>query len=152
MEKLTIFGRDYLLEVRRGSQNAVRVAGKKVVVLTQDLPPNRLLENFLADALYRKLCRIFDRMRREGRAEIFGNVDFEVVKSISGNKRRIARLRGHAIKVRLDAVALPEPALRYVIAHELAHITTGRHSREFWRILRTIYPDYEEGQKLLVRR
>lgn len=151
MRRLTIFGESYSLKVRRGDKDSVHVVDGEVVVLTRELSPDHLLENFLADTLYRKLCEIFDQVRKEGRAEVFGNVDFEVVKSLDGNERRVAKLKGHVVRVKLGAVALPEPALKYVIAHELAHIVTKKHSERFWRIVEAIYPNYREGQELLVR-
>ncbi|RLE69888.1 MAG: hypothetical protein DRJ37_07350, partial [Thermoprotei archaeon] len=72
-----------------------------------------------------------------------------VVGSIDNKRRRIAKLKGNKILVRLNAVALPEPALKYIIAHEIAHIFNKRHTKRFWRMVETIYPEYEVGLKLL---
>jgi len=41
-------------------------------------------------------------------------------------------------------VMAPKPLLEYVVAHELCHIRHHDHSREFWRLLGRVMPDYEQ--------
>jgi predicted metal-dependent hydrolase len=38
--------------------------------------------------------------------------------------------------------------LRYIIAHELAHIAVKRHTWRFWKIVGIIYPEYEKGKEV----
>lgn len=103
------------------------------------------------EAFYSRLSSIYDQIRRERRVEVFGMFDFEVVKNIDGKKHRIAKLKGNKILVHVNARCLPRSALRYIIAHEIAHTLTKRHTRRFWKILETIYPTYETGQSLLMK-
>ena len=44
-------------------------------------------------------------------------------------------------------IALPEEAIRYVFYHELAHLSVGDHSREFYRHLEELDPNYKIGLK-----
>ena len=104
-----------------------------------------------ADLLYSELFRIYDQIRKERRIEVFGNLDFEVVVTIDNKKHRIAKLKGNKILVQLNAVRLPKSALRYIIAHEIAHTLTKRHTRRFWKVVETIYPKFEIGQSLLTK-
>lgn len=48
-------------------------------------------------------------------------------------------------RINLDlALALaPPPALRYVLVHELCHLKVRNHSPRFWRLVGTLYPDYQ---------
>lgn len=39
---------------------------------------------------------------------------------------------------------LPMHLIDYVIAHELAHVKVSGHQEDFWRLLRTALPEYEE--------
>ncbi|MDT0403819.1 MULTISPECIES: M48 metallopeptidase family protein [Streptomyces] len=39
---------------------------------------------------------------------------------------------------------LPMHLIDYVIAHELAHVKVSGHREDFWRLLRTALPEYEE--------
>ncbi len=41
-------------------------------------------------------------------------------------------------------IMAPPEVLRYVVAHELAHLRQPNHSARFWRLLRTLYGDYEK--------
>ena len=83
------------------------------------------------------------------KVEVFGNLDFEVLERIDRNKRRVAKIRGNRVLVKLNAVALPEIALRYVVAHEVAHVLNKKHTRRFWKTVELICPDFKRGQGLL---
>jgi len=41
--------------------------------------------------------------------------------------------------------------LEYVVAHELCHVRYHDHSREFWRLLSRVMPDYEQRRQELER-
>jgi len=118
---------------------------KKTMALTLTEPKDRS-----ADLLYSQLCEIYEEMRRE-RIEVLGQLDFEVVQGIDGKKHRIAKLKGNRILVHVKAARLPKSALRYVVAHEIAHTLTKRHTRRFWRVVQSIYPKFETGQNLLMK-
>lgn len=46
-------------------------------------------------------------------------------------------------------VMAPKRLLEYVVAHELCHIRHHDHSREFWRLLSRVMPDYEQRRREL---
>jgi len=62
-----------------------------------------------------------------------------------------AKLKGNKVMVKLNAVALPESALKYIVAHEIGHATSKRHTKTFWKTVALIYPEYKEAQQLLLR-
>lgn len=107
--------------------------------------------DYQIEAFYSRLYGIYEQIRRERRIEVFGNLDFEIVKNIDGKKQRIAKLKGNKILIHINARQLPKSALRYIIAHEIAHSLTKRHTKRFWKILATIYPRFEIGQNLLMK-
>lgn len=43
----------------------------------------------------------------------------------------------------------PAAAVDYVVVHELAHIRHHNHSRDFWRLVESVMPDYRARQALL---
>jgi predicted metal-dependent hydrolase len=43
----------------------------------------------------------------------------------------------------------PEPAVDYVVVHELAHIKHKNHGSKFYALVASILPDYKERRKLL---
>ena len=48
-------------------------------------------------------------------------------------------------------VMAPKRLLEYVVAHELCHVRYHDHSREFWRLLSRVMPDYEQRRQELER-
>jgi len=50
---------------------------------------------------------------------------------------------------KLDAIALPENILRYIVAHEVAHIENKRHTTKFWKTVELICPNFREAQQAL---
>ena len=43
----------------------------------------------------------------------------------------------------------PAEAIDYVIVHELAHLIELNHSKRFYKIVESVFPDYQERKKLL---
>jgi len=144
-----IFGKRFSIVERRSDSDFIEVKGRVIVVNRKKRTARSLLKEFLAEKLYSRLIELYEELMKRGKVEVLGDLDFEVVGSIDNKRRRIAKLKGNKILVRLNAVALPEPALKYIIAHEVAHIFNKRHTKRFWRMVESIYPEYEVGLKLL---
>lgn len=148
MKKLTLFGRQVEVQKIKYGRSEVKFKDGKIIMKGSG-NTSSLLRDFLSELLYSELFRIYEAIRNSGKVALFGDLDFEVVEKIDGKKERIAKIKGNKILVKLDAIALPKEALKYILAHEMAHIVIKRHTNKFWRIIETIYPDYKIGQKLL---
>ena len=148
MKELKIFGRNVEVEETRSDKDLVEFGNGRIVISAHEIPAASLLKEFLKNLLYSQICDIYEGMRNEGKIDIFGHLDFEVLEKIDGRNERVAKLKGNKILLKLNAVTSPEGALKYIIAHEIAHIFTKRHSKRFWRIVQTIYPSFNEGEKL----
>ena len=46
-------------------------------------------------------------------------------------------------------IMAPSPVLDYLVVHEMCHMVHMNHSPEYWNLVRSILPDYEERRKLL---
>jgi predicted metal-dependent hydrolase len=101
------------------------------------------------EVLHKRLVSIYEEMKRSGKFELSRDLDFRVTKRIDGKKERVAKLKGNRVLVSLDAVSLPRSALKYVIAHEVAHKFTRRHSGRFWQAVENLYPNYGKGRDAL---
>ena len=64
----------------------------------------------------------------------------------------LALIKGNKIYVKISTQRYPKYILKYIIAHELAHLFVKRHSRKFWEIVRLIYPQYEKAKDELIER
>lgn len=107
--------------------------------------------NESSDKLYSRLSSIYNDIIEEGKIEVFGDLDFQIVSKIDRKNSRVAKIKDNKIIVKINAVNLSDSALRYIIAHELAHIATKGHTNKFWKIVETIYPEYEKGHRMLMK-
>ena len=48
------------------------------------------------------------------------------------------------IVLNINLVKIPEKIIDYIIIHELCHLRRKGHAHDFWSLLHTYIPDYEE--------
>lgn len=53
------------------------------------------------------------------------------------------------ISINLLLAKYDKKAIDYVILHELCHLKELNHSKNFWQLVKTYMPDYQEIKKLL---
>jgi predicted metal-dependent hydrolase len=96
-----------------------------------------------------KLEGILKEFLEQGSIEVYG--DLKIVVTSFHKPSRIAFQKGNTIYVSIKARRYPEFVLRYIIAHELAHLFVKRHTWRFWKTVGIIYPEYEKGKEELLR-
>jgi len=96
-----------------------------------------------------KLEVILKEFLDQGSIEVFGYL--RIVVTSFDKAGRIAFLKGNTIYVSIKARGYPEFVLKYIIAHELAHVAVKRHTWRFWKVVRIIYPKYEKGREELLK-
>ncbi|MBI3540616.1 MAG: M48 family metallopeptidase [Deltaproteobacteria bacterium] len=60
--------------------------------------------------------------------------------------------RRHHLSFNWRLVLLPPEILDYVVVHELCHLLHLNHSREFWKKVESILPDYLEKRRWLKKK
>jgi len=97
------------------------------------------------DDFKNELNDILSEILSEGKIEIYGTLEIKVE-----NIKQIALLKGNTIYVNPIARNFPKYVLKYIIAHELAHIAVKKHTKKFWHIVKIIYPEYEKANRWLL--
>jgi predicted metal-dependent hydrolase len=97
-----------------------------------------------------KLEAILKEFLEQGSIEVYGNL--RIVVTSFNKPSRIAFQKGNTIYVSIKARTFPDFVLRYIIAHELAHLVVKKHTWRFWKIVGIIYPEYEKGKEELLKR
>lgn len=151
MKGIVIFGKKYIPFTKGAKADKVQRKIDKIVSHNTKEEASRQIKTYLEDLLFSELNRIYDRIIAENKIDVFGKLDFEIVDIIDKKRQRIAKIKENRISVKLNAVSLSKGALKYLIAHEIAHLHTKKHGTKFWRILGSICPDYKEGQKQLMQ-
>lgn len=149
MKTITVLGKDYPIIEERTDKDTVQFKEDQLFITSNRKPTELLLKEFLADLLFSKLLEISEEIKKEGKIDLLGNLDFEITKKIDNKKGRIAKLKDNRIILKLDTVALPENVLKYIVAHEMAHIANKRHTKKFWKTVKLICPNFREAQKQL---
>ena len=142
MNNITIFGEQYTIDRQQGKADVVKSHNKQLIIKTYKKKPLNLLKCYLEDRLYNQLSKIFDHFRKNTIVDIFGEVDFAIVDNIEGKQRRIAKIQGHKIQIKLNTVILPIEGLQYIIAHEIAHTVSPRHTNRFWKYVESVFKAY----------
>jgi len=104
-------------------------------------------EKALKDDFRKEIERIVDELLEKNGIEIFGNLKVEIA-----DMDTLALIKGNKIYVNVNAREYPRHILKYIIAHELAHLVVKRHTRRFWEIVKQIYPEYERARDDLLKR
>jgi predicted metal-dependent hydrolase len=95
----------------------------------------------------RKVEGILKELMEGNGMEVYGNLKIEVA-----NMDTLALLKGNKIYINIEAKKYSKLVLKYIIAHELAHLIVKRHTKKFWEIVKRIYPEYEKGREELLNR
>ena len=151
MKQLTIFGQQHILREQKSDKDTIEQRSNTIIVNKHQKTTKTLLKDFLAQLLHDKLLEIYDSIKAEGKVELFGDLDFEITENIDNKKTRIAKLKGNKVLIKLNAVALPQSALEYVVAHELAHMVSKKHTPKFWKTVELICPNLKEAQESLTK-
>jgi hypothetical protein len=57
--------------------------------------------------------------------------------------------RHQEIQLNWALMACPDEVIDYVLVHELAHLVHFNHSRDFWQLVATYYPEYKHQDRWL---
>jgi len=147
-ERLPVFGDPLTLEVIAGPP-AVRRDGTSLRVST---PAPR--------ACHRVVALLLRWLREEALAALEPRTAFAAARlgrsapsvGISNAERQwgTCNARG-AIRYSWRLAQLAPPLADYVVAHEVAHLVELNHSKRFWRVVESLYPDWREARTRLER-
>ena len=101
-----------------------------------------------ASGNFRKaLLAIAEELTSEHGIEIHGKLEIEV-----SDMDTLAVIKGNRIYLNINTKDYPKHVLKYILAHEIAHLAVKAHSRKFWEIVRNIYPDFKKARDDLLQR
>lgn len=83
-------------------------------------------------------------------SKVYFDTRMHVIDNALGQHQFVSRMQGSKLKrkneIRVSAIfkALPEPLLRMVVVHELAHLREKEHNKAFYQLCRHMEPDYHQ--------
>lgn len=153
-EKLTYLGELYEIEVIQGEDNkSVEITlkdGKFQIRVSSSLKGDNRRETIIRELVqwYKKQARI----KYKERVELYRNI-----MNVTYNKIYIrdqkTRWGSCSSKGNLNfnwrLIMAPLSIMDYIVVHELVHLVHPNHSKDFWKLVKKIVPDYKEKKEWL---
>jgi len=143
-------GRQYRLKVFAGDDGAVKLARGLIFVTCRSKPnPSKvqlLLDDWYLERAWIKyaesLSRCFPDFQRMGYAQ--PTIHVRRMKTRWGSLSTKGTLT-----LNRDLIRAPRDCIDYVISHELCHLKYKNHSKEFYRLLEQVMPEWERRKHRL---
>lgn len=143
-------GRQYRLRVHEGDVDAVKMArGQINVYLTDPAQKSRIKSlvvgwfrqraEIIFQELFEDMAARASRHRIEG-----GSFKIQRMKNRWGSCTKEGR-----ILLNPELIIAPKQCIEYVIVHELCHLQEHNHGPRFYRLLKTLMPDWEQRRERL---
>jgi predicted metal-dependent hydrolase len=138
-------GQAYRLDIVKGRKTELHLDGSFKMSPTTRLKSRLAFENW-----YKKHAKALIPGRVSQLAAQYG-FDFQQIRITSARTRWGSCSSRGTLSFTWRLVMAPEDMIDYVIVHELVHLRIPNHSREFWRQVGLIMPDYKEKRLWLKR-
>lgn len=137
---IPILGNTYTLDVKISNVKKVVLDGNVLRVGAPQEMIDPLIRSFLAGEL-EKFCLQTSQFYAEQLGLFFNSIQIKNMRTRWGS----CSSKGNLVFA-WHLVFLPTEIVRYVCAHEVAHLLVMNHSQLFWEKVGEIYPEYKEAR------
>ena len=148
---MSVWGHPYNLRIIHGQKRAAHIFAHDVVITL----PNRYLNDLASETSQRAIRKTFDEFLVKEMLTVLPELTtaMETRAQKQASRYKIRRMKSRwgscntctgTITLNLELAEHDKEALKYVIAHELTHLYVRGHSREFYALLATFYPNWKE--------
>ena len=145
-EKHIIFGKEFVLEVKLGNKNVVRLSDDKIILVIKDKDQDReqIVTSYLRKVLYNKALEFINK--------------YEKIMGVHAEQLRIKKMKTRwgtcnietkRIWVNYELIKYPIECLEHIVVHELTHLLETNHTPRFYALLGKYYPNFRENDKLI---
>ncbi len=152
-ETFSALGRNYRLKIERRpglSQPVCQPSGRSLQLLVNGHAGEELerdiqssLKDWYSNLTEKKVRSVVSKHARAL------SVAPKTLKVVEQEKRWASCSRNGDIRCNWRLAMMPIPVLEYIVVHELCHLKTRDHSPRFWRIVKSVLPDYEKRRHWL---
>jgi hypothetical protein len=137
-------GKNYKVLVDKGSINRFIFDGKFIISENiSDQFISKLRQWLMSEAKERLTPRIIEVAKKLG-------VEYNKITISDIQLRWGSCTPKNNININYRIIKAPAFVSNYIIVHELTHLIELNHTKEFWQIVKTAYPKYEEAKKWLI--
>lgn len=150
-ETFIFLGEGYLLKVIEGPSWPAEMMGRKLVInVPAHLNNNGRLQHLkMRVGEWFRISALEEFKKRTEKFSLRLGVTPAAVK-VKLYKRRWGSCTSQGqICYNWKLIIAPSPVVDYVVAHEVSHLVQHNHSVQFWDLVRTLMPDYQDHQAWL---
>ena len=145
-EKHIIFGKEFVLEVKLGNKNVVRLSDDKIILVIKDKDQDReqIVTSYLRKVLYNKALEFSNK--------------YEKIMGVHAEQLRIKKMKtrwgtcnieAKRIWINYELIKYPIECLEHIVVHELTHLLETNHTPRFYALWGKYYPNFRENDKLI---
>ncbi|MHA1827129.1 MAG: M48 family metallopeptidase [Candidatus Heimdallarchaeaceae archaeon] len=153
-ETYLYLGRQYRLKIIKSKEKPqAKLIGRHLLVSLQGKIPKTKEKKIIKAAVWKWYKQQANKKIAEA-VEIYSEkLGIKTPKFTIKNqyKRWGSCTKNNILNFNFRIVMAPITLLHYVVAHELCHIKYKDHSKQFWALLKTVMPDYEQRKERLRR-
>lgn len=148
-----LIGKSHKLVIREGEELNGRILGTFIEVT---VPSNNAVEAEETQDYIKKLA--LKALRTQAKSYLSRQLEslasrhgfnYETIRFSNAGTRWGSCSSSGTISLNIWLMQLPFELIDYVIIHELCHTREMNHSRDFWRLVEEILPDYRERRRSL---
>lgn len=138
-------GKRYRLKLKKDSSNSVKLSRGYFYVHCAETKDPQAVKKLL-NRWYLEKARVQFRESMDRCWQKFNNTDLRKPDlSIKRMKKRWGSLSEKGtVTLNTELIKAPKECIDYVVTHELCHLKYNAHSREFFRLLDSVIPDWEK--------
>ena len=142
-------GRRYILKTQKSDAQSVKLLGGKLLVSTKNNSTSEI-KHELTQWYYDHGTRVFTEILEE-QLKAFDKYKIDLPQlEIRRMKNRWGSCHSHGkIILNPEIIKAPKKCIEYVITHELCHLVIPNHSRAFYELQETVFPNWEKWKARL---
>lgn len=146
-------GKSYLLKVRPGNVNEVKLQGGELQVFCKGSYTSEKVKNLLALWYYKHAEKKFNKLATKAYTR-FKEYNFEEPKL---EIRRMSKRWGSCntidkITINPELIKAPSKCIEYVLVHEMCHFIVKNHNKAFYSTLTSVMPTWRKWKETLERK
>jgi len=144
-DRISILGKSYQIIHTDSSENKIRLQDDTLEVSCSNILKKISIEIFLKKTLLSEIKTIVENFAKKH------NLTYSKIRIMENVTRWGSCSSQGNLAFNWRIVFAPMEVLKYLVAHEMAHLKEMNHSKNFWQLVENIYPEYQSAKLWLKR-
>ena len=143
-ESFPLLGKEYRLKVQKGQVGPARQEGDRFLANTLSGEPKEIEQNIID--LYKEIAK----EKLTVRARYFANklmIEPKEIKITDFKNKWGSCTPDGVVSFNWQIITTSSSVIDYVVVHELCHLEHPNHSKEFWKLVESVLPDYKQTKE-----